>query len=98
LQLSLVKRKIGTATTEEIKKDVEDLANIVIEDKIPVNEISMIYQQSAQGGPQNIEPHLKHTIIVSDIIVGNIISRRFVDKVLFLFGKYVTTLQFGGSV
>lgn len=79
---------IAYTSTEEIKKDVQELTKIAIEDRIPEEEIRYIYQLAAQGTLQYIEPHLKHKIIVSEIVGREIISRRFADKALLLLSKY----------
>jgi hypothetical protein len=75
-------------STEEIKKDVEELAKIAVEDKISKQEIATLYKNAAQGARSYIERHLKHQIIVSDIVDRNIMTRRFADKVLSFFPKY----------
>ena len=71
---------------EEIKKDVKELTRVAIEDGIAVNEIDTLYSYIHHNHTlDSIKQHLYYKIVVSDIIDRNIVSKRFVDKVIGVF-------------
>ncbi|MFL6320255.1 MAG: hypothetical protein ACJ72Q_07260 [Nitrososphaeraceae archaeon] len=71
------------------KKDVRDLTRIVIEDGIAPNEIDSLFSYIHHNQTlDSIRQRLDYKIVVSNIIDRKIVSKRFADKVIFLFSKY----------
>jgi hypothetical protein len=80
-----------THPVEEIRKDVEDLEKIILEDKIPIKELNTLYNYTCRGtssGTSSIEYHLNRQVIISDIICRPLMTRRFADKMISLISKY----------
>lgn len=80
-----------TRPVEEIRKDVEDLEKIIIEDRIPIKELNTLYNYTCRGtsgGTSSIEYHLNRQVIISDIICRPLMTRRFADKMISLISKY----------
>ncbi|MFL6320254.1 MAG: hypothetical protein ACJ72Q_07255 [Nitrososphaeraceae archaeon] len=76
------------ATKDDIKTDVRELAAIAVEDKIP-KDIIKNYRGLAEIHYKDMfEERLKHDLVVSDITGINGVSKRFVDKLLFILSKY----------
>jgi len=77
---------------EDIKRDVKDLACIIVEDRIPRNKILKLYDNSKSfSNPvlkDFVESQLKHDITVSEITGVSTISNRFVDKMGAILSRY----------
>jgi hypothetical protein len=82
---------------EEIKKDVEELTNIAIEDTISKVQIhnafhpikwSLVNHWSTDKLLEEVKKYLDREIAASEIIGRTIISRRFAEKVLSIISKF----------
>jgi hypothetical protein len=77
---------------EEIKKDVEDLIKVAIEDEIPGEKINTIFKLVPDWKTDYplrvIEKYVDREISASAIIGRTLISRRFADKIISLISKY----------
>ena len=67
-------------TTEELKKYVEELIIIAIEDKIPKEEIIALYDLSQKGRKDEIRRRLDHKILVSEVTGKTLMSKSFSEK------------------
>ena len=77
------------ATKDDIKTDVRELAAIAIEDKISKDTIKNYRALAEIHYKDTLEERLKHDLEVSDITgINGGISKRFVDKLLFVLSKY----------
>ena len=78
-----------TISTESIKRDVEQLANIAIEDRISKDTIRKYHK--IIGKPslnENLTEVIEHDIAISEITGINTISKKFADKLLSILSKY----------
>jgi hypothetical protein len=82
---------------EEIKKDVEELTNIAIEDKISKVQIhnvfhpikwSLVNHWSTEKLLEEVKKYSDSEIAASEIIGRTIISKRFAEKVHSIISKY----------
>jgi hypothetical protein len=77
------------AATQDMKRDVEELANIAIEDKTSTSAIQKYYEMSHQKLKGSLEDALEYDLAVSDITGIKIMSDRFSDKRLFQNTKII---------
>lgn len=74
---------------EKMKKDVEDLTRVTIEDGIAGKEIDSLYSYIYNNHAlESVKQHLDYKILMSDIVGRIIVSKRFADKVISIFSKY----------
>lgn len=74
--------------TDNLKKDVRELAVIAIEDgsyRDTIRQYSQFYEIKHR---ELLEKRLEHDLIVSDITGINRISSRFAEKLLSVLSKY----------
>jgi hypothetical protein len=76
------------ATKDDVKTDVRELAAIAIEDKISKDTIKSYRGLAEIHYKDMLEERLKYDLVVSDITGINGVSKRFVDKLLFVLSKY----------
>ena len=69
-------------TTEDLKKDVEELTNIAIEDKISWREMMALHQLTENPGSDAIDRWLNQKVLASEISGESLISKRFADKMI----------------
>ena len=78
-----------TISTENIKRDVEQLANIAIEDRISKDTIRKYHKIIGKPGlNENLAEVIEHDITISEITGINTISKKFADKLLSILSKY----------
>jgi hypothetical protein len=82
----IVMATIG-ATKDDIKTDVRELVAIAIEDKISKDAIKSYSTLAWIHRQTMLEERLKHDLEVSDITGVNGVSKRFVEKLLFVLSK-----------
>jgi EAL domain-containing protein (putative c-di-GMP-specific phosphodiesterase class I) len=75
-----------TPTSNDIKKDVQELVSIVTEDNISESNIRKYYKMYYKYG--SFGSSLKHDIAVADITGIRTVSRRFGDLFLSILSKY----------
>jgi hypothetical protein len=75
-----------TPTSNDIKKDVQELVSVVTEDNISESKIRGYYEMYHKYG--SFENSLKHDIAVADITGTSTVSRRFGEKFLSILSKY----------
>ena len=82
---------------EEIKKDVQELIEIAIEDKISKVQIhnvfhpikwSLVNHWSKEKLLEEVKEYSDREVAASEIIGRIIISNRFAEKILFIISKY----------
>lgn len=73
--------------TEEVKKDVEELSKIILEDKISYHEISSLAYIS-RGGYKILERRYRRELQILDVIGKAKVTPRFVEKLGQLWSKY----------
>ena len=72
-------------TKDDIRTDVRELAAIAIEDKISKDTIKNYRSLAEIHYKDMLEERLKHDLEVSDITgINGGVSKRFVDKLLFI--------------
>jgi hypothetical protein len=69
---------------EELKKDIEELTDIAIEDKITKEQISALYHltEVRENKDELALRQLYHNSLVSEITGKGLMSRRFADRVI----------------
>ena len=80
-----------TLATKEIKEDIEDLIQVVVEEEAdPIPRIVELYDivKEKEDYLAFIKDNYEHHIAVSDIVGQSLISSRFVDEVLSILAKY----------
>jgi uncharacterized protein (UPF0333 family) len=78
-----------TISTESIKRDVEQLANIAIEDRISKDTVRKYHKIIDKPGLKgNLTEVIEHDITISEITGTNTISKKFADKLLSILSKY----------
>src|SRR5919199_4099049 len=75
-------------TKDDIKTDVKELVDIVIEDKIPKERIEECRSFADIIRKYMLQRRLEHELQVSYITGINRISKRFADKLLSVLSKY----------
>ena len=77
---------------EEVKMDVMELVDIIIEDNISKDKVSWIYETIHHfKNPtvlEFVEEGFRHDLMVSEITGVNRPSHKFADKIISLLSKY----------
>ena len=77
-----------SATKDEIKPDVRELANIAIADKISRHTIKDYLNLAEMHYKEALEERLRQDLLISDITGINKVTSKFADKLLFVLSKY----------